>query len=71
MGNFPTFEDFCLLASERARKQPNERTGQAAFNMLTQVNDALAEKVRGTSYDPFYDDSRLADFYGFLSQNWR
>jgi hypothetical protein len=38
------------------------REGQLAFNLLYARNPALADRIRGTSLDPFYDDSRLSKF---------
>lgn len=39
------------------------RPGQAAFNVLSSMHPDLAEHVRGTESDPFYDDERLTAFY--------
>jgi hypothetical protein len=39
------------------------REGQIAFNRLYVLNPELAEQVRGTEADPFYDDSRLPAFH--------
>lgn len=49
---------------------PSWRTGQTAFNILVQVRPDIAEMVRGSLYDPFYQDSRLAGFYDFVLRHW-
>ena len=38
------------------------RTGQVAFNSLYAADPDLANQIRGTDADPFYDDSRLELF---------
>lgn len=39
------------------------RVGQKAFNDFAEKYPDLAEKIRGTEFDPFYDDSKLESFY--------
>lgn len=43
-----------------------ERAGQAAFNVLWNYVPSLAEKVRGTDNDPFYDNLKLGQFYEWV-----
>lgn len=38
------------------------RRGQEAFNRLAEEDPGLAGLLRGTRFDPFYDDARLEDF---------
>lgn len=40
------------------------RPGQQAFNLLMATDPALAEAIRGTEFDPFYDDRRIESFLG-------
>lgn len=42
------------------------RAGQASFNVLSDFHKSLADQVRGTELDPFYDDSRLPVFYQWV-----
>lgn len=49
-----------------ARTANRQREGQRAFNALYAIRPDLAEQVRGTDLDPFYDDSRLPDFHAWL-----
>ena len=39
------------------------RVCQKAFNDFAEKYPDLAEKIRGTEFDPFYDDSKLESFY--------
>ena len=39
------------------------RKGQKAFNDLYLVEPHIANLIRGTINDPFYNDNRLPDFY--------
>lgn len=49
---------------------PEQRMGQWQFNELHRVNPDLANKVRTSVADPFYDDGRLKVFWNFLYHNW-
>jgi hypothetical protein len=39
------------------------RKGQKAFNDLYESDPEIANMIRGTIFDPFYQDNRLPDFY--------
>jgi hypothetical protein len=39
------------------------RKGQKAFNDLYLAEPTIANLIRGTIYDPFYNDEKLPDFY--------
>lgn len=49
---------------------PEQRRGQMAFNLLTVMHPVLAEAVRGSLHDPFYDDARLPEFFDFVGVFW-
>ncbi len=38
------------------------RSGQQAFNDLYLSDPAIANLIRGSEFDPFYDDTRLPAF---------
>lgn len=42
------------------------REGQRAFNELECRRSDLADELRGTRYDPYYEDHRLGLFYEWL-----
>ncbi len=39
------------------------RVGQKAFNDFAEKYPELVEKITGTEFDPFYDDSKIESFY--------
>jgi hypothetical protein len=45
-----------------------ERAGQAAFNVVSEINPEIANEVRGTKLDPFHNDDILPLFWEWLSQ---
>lgn len=63
--------DFRKMVDARRRRFPFEREGQAAFNVLyfERVSPQLADQIRGTSIDPFYDDQVLACFYDLVTEH--
>jgi hypothetical protein len=67
------FEFFSEI-DERYDTSDNLRYGQIAFNYLSEVRPELAEKVRGTSKDPFYiEDIKHPNwkrFIDFIEKNW-
>lgn len=46
------------------------RQGQLAFNNLWAIRPDLSERIRATDLDPFYDDSRLGDFFAYVEAQW-
>jgi hypothetical protein len=46
------------------------RIGQSFFNVLDIMYPEIAAKIRGTLYDPFYDDDRIGDFLAHLFINY-
>ena len=45
-------------------QHPKEfRLGQAAFNYVYQYLPEVANQIRGTNKDPFYNDKALAEFW--------
>jgi hypothetical protein len=65
-----TFTQFTIYVIEYDRQHHKERSGQAAFNALWNVRPELADEIRGTDLDPFYDDKRLLAFWEHLSAVW-
>lgn len=53
-----------LAVVDRTVKLMSEllRAGQRAFNDLYLSDPAIADLIRGSEFDPFYDDTRLAVF---------
>ena len=44
------------------------RAGQKAFNELYETDPLIADKIRATDADPFYDDRKLALFHERVRQ---
>ena len=44
------------------------RKGQMYFNELYNMNSQLADSIRSSEYDPFYDDSRINKFLNKISE---
>lgn len=65
-----TLDEFCNRAFQRMGNNPHLRSGQAFFNQLAEDRPELAERVRGTHLDPFYDDAKLGVFTDFIEANW-
>ena len=39
------------------------RVGQAAFNDLSSLFPEIAERIRSTEADPFFDNAKMESFY--------
>ena len=65
-----TFLQYLVEVQRTKQLFPEWRAGQTAFNVLRRVKPDLAERVRGTDFDPFYRDKVLHDFYKFVSVEW-
>lgn len=44
------------------------RKGQMYFNELHNINPQLADSIRNSSCDPFYNDSRIEKFLNKISE---
>lgn len=62
--------EYLRIVATVSARTADWRAGQTYFNVLTEVKPALAEKVRGSMVDPFHQDSRIADFLVFISDQW-
>jgi len=65
-----SYASFCTLTAARKRADSESRMGQICFNTLFEFRPELAEEIRATEKDPFYDDSRLRAFYEFIMDKW-
>ena len=55
-------------ASAYQENNPHERKGQAFFNVLYKKYPKIANKIRGSKYDPFHVDAKLKDCIEFLQE---
>lgn len=44
------------------------RRGQIAFNELFETDPTIANSIRGSEFDPFYDDGKLEVFYEKIAE---
>lgn len=60
---------YAITLANMSRNHPNWRAGQRAFNALYKVSPDLANRIRGTEYDPFNRDERLEAFHEFINNH--
>lgn len=60
------FENIAEWIKEYNEKYSQQREGQAMFNMLFEKFPAIAETIRGTTFDPFYCDEKIQICYEFI-----
>ena len=53
-----------------AANHPEERRGQATFNVLYRIRPDLSERIRGTALDAFYKNERLDAMCLFIEEEW-
>lgn len=44
------------------KSNPEQRFGQAAFNVCYLMDPEMADSLRGTHFDPFHNDDRVGEF---------
>lgn len=57
----------------KTMKMSNEhwRYGQTLFNALYELDSEMANKIRATEHDPFYDDGKVDKFLDYLDEEWK
>jgi hypothetical protein len=70
-----SFEQFLVYEEKqwkifRAELNDEWRHGQHFFNTLYKVRPDLANQVRGSFHDPFYQNDNLFDCRKWLKKNW-
>lgn len=60
------YEQFMRNVNDYRMHHPEQRRGQAFFNVLYVMYPALGNSVRGTEIDPFNDDERIPYMLDFL-----
>lgn len=73
-----TYEEYLAAIGDYRVTHPEQRAGQASFNVLVQLRPDLSEDIRGTVLDPFYllsssarDRVLLKEFFLYLKDNWK
>lgn len=57
-----TKQEFLVKVREYMHFNPEQRFGQACFNVLYIEEPEVADMIRTTEFDPFYLDSRVDAF---------
>lgn len=58
-----TKKQFYRDLEQECKDKPMWRRGQSAFNLMARIRSVQVDNLRGTSVDPYYDDSRIEAFY--------
>lgn len=62
-----SYSDYLIHRGQYTHAHPGQRPGQAAFNALWNISPALADYIRGTQTDPFYNDQRINNFLEYVA----
>lgn len=65
----PTFSEFVVAAAEYFREN-DDRLGQSYFNTLSVLRPDIAEEIRGTEKDAFYDNDILPAMLAYAYKRW-
>jgi hypothetical protein len=65
-----SFAQFMFDCGTFYQTKDEQRVGQYFFNQLVNVHPELAEKVRTSSVDPFYNDKLIHKFVLVCEQSW-
>lgn len=63
-----TFNDYVTEVAKA--DAPGQRAGQLHFNVLFLLRPRLADAIRSTPLDPFYQDARLPEFLNAVEERW-
>lgn len=64
-----TFSEY-VAASTLFWQETSQRMGQAYFNTLVVLRPDIAERIRGTENDAFYDDKLLTNMLTVVYREW-
>ena len=62
------FSEYFKTVSSMVVEHPEWRIGQTYFNVLLDFYPNIAEEVRGTEFDPFYQDGQIEKFLAFVCE---
>lgn len=57
-----TFDELVVYMGHYRARHPSQRAGQAYFNALHEKLPDIANEIRSTEDDPFYDDRLIKGF---------
>jgi hypothetical protein len=65
-----SFNDYINRVLQMQEAHPEWRVGQTFFNVLYIMRPKMADQVRGSEIDPFYQDDRVLIFLAFVDEHW-
>jgi hypothetical protein len=65
-----SYQEYVTAVTAASDAHPSWRLGQAYFNVLADANPALADSIRGSDLDPFYNDDVLPALVVWLQGSW-
>lgn len=65
-----TFHEYLIIVQADANRPPEQRRGQFMFNLLVLIRPDLADQIRCTDEDPFYDNDRIPAMIAWLAEHW-
>jgi hypothetical protein len=65
-----SYETYLTLSQMNANRPPEQRQGQFMFNVLVLLRPDLADRIRCTDEDPFYDNDRIPAMLAWLAEHW-
>ena len=65
--NFP---EYVTKALKVHHANPELRVGQSYFNTLYDIKPNMANTIRGTNLDPFYQNRIIPAFLDWVEENW-
>lgn len=65
-----SFNDYLETVTVAKNDHPEWRLGQTYFNVLEGMNIALANQLRGSISDPFYEDANIKAFLSHVRISW-
>ena len=60
--------EFRKQLKETLKEFPSLRKGQIMFNVLYEVKPELADKIRSSNIDPFYNDNNIPEFMKYINK---
>lgn len=65
-----TYQEYLTLTQMSANRPPEQRLGQFMFNMLSLLRTDLADQIRCTDQDPYYDNDKIPAMLAWIAEHW-
>lgn len=64
------FQNFLAECLKDYSTQKEQRLGQFLFNKVAEADPDLANKITGSSKDPFYNNKNIKVFLDYVMEEW-